>query len=120
MERTKPLAEQVRANLAKVDAAPQFTGKRVWLTFYLCGPPQNLQTVSQALADDGWLNTDGWEGAFLYPKLEVDRTATAILAVAEAMRALCDGRGIEVLNIDADTTPDVQHSEFVTLYRSPS
>ena len=120
MDRTKPLDEQVRTNLAKVGAAPQFRGKRVWLTFYLCGPPENLQTVSQALADEGWLNTDGWEGAFLYPKLEVDRTETAIVAVAEAVRGLCDVRGIEILNIDADTSPDVQHSTFVTLYRSPS
>ena len=120
MDRSKPLDEQVKANLAKVEARPQFTGERLWLTFYLCGPPENLQTVSHALADDGWLNTDGWEGAFLYPKLEVERTAAAILAVAEAVQSLCRAHGIEVLNIDADTSPDVQRSEFVTLYRSPS
>lgn len=120
MDRTKPLYEQVRANLAKVDAAPQFTGKRVWLTFYLCGPPENLQSVSQALADEGWLNTDGWEGAFLYPKVEADRTAAAIVAVAEATRGLCAAHGIEILDIDADTSPDVQRSQFVNLYRAPN
>ena len=112
------MVEQVISNLAKVDVTPQFTGKRLWLTFYLCGPPENLQTVSQALADDHWLNTDGWIGAFLYPKLEVERTASAIVAVAEAVRALCNHHSIEILNIDADTSPDVQHSTFVTLYRS--
>jgi len=120
MGRTMPLDEQVRANLAKVDATPQFTGNRMWLTFYLCGRPENLRPVSQALAERGWLNTEGWEGAFLYPKWEVDRTATAILAVAETMRGLCDAHGIEILNIDADTSPDVQNSNCVTLYRSPS
>jgi hypothetical protein len=119
MDRTKPLDEQVRANLAKVDATPQFTGNRMWLTFYLCGPPENLQSVSQALADEGWINTDGWEGAFLYPKWEVERTTTAIVAVAEMVRGLCDAHGIEILNIDADTAPEVQNSKFVALYRSP-
>jgi hypothetical protein len=119
MDGTQPLDEQVRVNLAKVEAAPQFTGKRLWLTFYLCGPAESLQTVAQALANDGWLNTDGWEGAFLYPKFEVEPTAPAIVAVAEAVGSLCDAHGIEILNIDADTSPDVQQSKFVTLYCSP-
>jgi hypothetical protein len=52
--------------------------------------------------------------------LEVDRTANAIVSVAGAVRALCDAHDIEILNIDADTSADVQHSKFVTLYLSPT
>jgi hypothetical protein len=120
MDRTEPLDEQIRRNLAKVDAMPEFIVKRLWLTFYLCGHPDRLQTISEALANDGWISIDGWEGAFLYPKLEVDRTANAIVSVAGAVRALCDAHDIEILNIDADTSADVQHSKFVTLYLSPT
>ena len=117
MDRTKSLDEQVSANLTKLEA-PQFAGNRVWLTFYLSGPPESLQRVSKTLADRGWVNTDGWEGAFLYPKVQADQTATAIVEVARTTQDLCDAHEIGILNIDADTSPDVQLSEFVTLYRS--
>jgi hypothetical protein len=118
MDRTTSVDEQVRANLAKLDAVPAFVGDRLWLTFYLSGPPANLWLISEALASNGWHNTDGWEGAFLYPKVEVNRTATAIVDLAESTKALCDPHQVEILNIDADTSPDVQRSQFVTLYRS--
>ena len=118
MERATSLDEQVRTNLANIAAAPQFAGNRVWLTFYLCGPPEKLQIVSRGLADRGCLNTDGWEGGFLYPKLEADLTAAAILEVALAVQALCGLSQVEILNIDVDTSPDVKRSQFMTLYRS--
>jgi hypothetical protein len=120
MGRTKPLGEQVRTNLAKLDATSELARKRLWLTFYLSGPPKCLRTVSQALAHDGWLNTEGWEIAFLHPKCEVERTATANITVAESMRGLCEAHDTEVLGIDADTSPDVQRSKFATLYDSLS
>jgi len=118
MDRTKALDEQVRTNLAQVNAAPQFAGNRLWLTFYLSGSPENLQQVSQALAESGWLNVDGCEGGFLYPKVQTDKTETAIVDVALAAQDLCGAHGVEILNIDADTSCDVQRSEFVTLYQS--
>jgi hypothetical protein len=31
---------------------------------------------------------------------------------------LCKAHEAEILNIDADTSPDVQQSKFVTLFRS--
>lgn len=117
MDRTQSLNEQVRANLAKIDAASDFSGNRVWLTFYLSGPPEKLRWVAEALADMGWLNADGWEGAFLYPKVQADKTARAIVEVAHTAQDLCDAHDVEILTIDADTSPDVQSSTFVTLYR---
>lgn len=63
------IEEQVRANLPKVQASPEFVGDQLWLTFYLCG--SNLQRVSEALEAKGWVNLDGWEGGFLYPKVQI-------------------------------------------------
>lgn len=112
------LAEQVKANLPKLDARPEFGAERLWLTFYLMGPPENLQQVSEGLKARGWVNVDGWEGAFLYPKVQVGKSVEAIVRVAEFTQELCAPHDIEILNIDADTSPDVERSQFVTLYRS--
>lgn len=112
--------EQIRANLPQVQASLQFAGSRLWLTFYLWGPPENLQRLSEALDKGGWVNVEGWEGGFLYPKIQADKSAAAIVEAAQTMQGLCDEYGAEILNIDADTSPDVEHSRFVTLYRSPS
>jgi hypothetical protein len=110
--------EQVRTNFPKVQSSVDFRGNELWLTFYLCGPPENLQQVAETLNARGWVNVDGWEGAFLYPKLQVEKSAEAVLRVAEATQELCARHGIEILNIDADTSPEVKLSHFVTLYRS--
>jgi hypothetical protein len=48
--------------------------------------------------------------------MEVHRSAAAIIEMAGFVMALCARRGIEVINIDADTSPDVTASKFVTLY----
>ena len=112
------LHQQVSTNLATVEALAHFTGKRLWLTFYLSGQPERLKQVAKALDATGWQNTGDWEGAFLYPKIQVERTAEAIVEVARSVRALCHRHTVEVLNIDADTSPDVSQSQFVTLYRS--
>jgi hypothetical protein len=66
------LHDQVSANLLKMEAMPHFAA-HVWLTFYLCGPPERLMLVAEALASDGWQNTGDWEGAFLDPKVQVER-----------------------------------------------
>ncbi len=118
MAQSNTFAEQVEANLPKLDARPEFSGDRVWLTFYLMGPPENLQQVSESLKACGWVNVDGWEGAFLYPKVRVEKSVDAVVRAAEATQELCVPRGIEILNIDADTSPDVERSKLVTLYRN--
>jgi hypothetical protein len=114
------LDEQVSTNLATVEALPHFAGKRLWLTFYLCGQPERLKQVAEALDTQGWQNTGDWESAFLYPKVQVERTAEAIVDVARSVQALCEGHAVDIINIDADTAPDVRRSQFVTLYWSDS
>ena len=118
MAQRKSLAEQVEANLRKVDARPEFGGDQLWLTFYLIGPPENLQQVAETLKARGWVNVDGWEGAFLYPKVQVEKSVDAVVRAAEATQELCVPNDVEILNIDADTSSDVERSQFMTLFRS--
>lgn len=112
------LHDQVSAKLAVVDAVPGFAGERIWLTFYLCGHPEKLRSVAEALAAQGWQNTGDWDSAFLYPKVEVERTVPSIVAVARRVQTLCEANAVDLLNIDADTSCDVRTSRFVTLYLS--
>ena len=114
----KPFKEQVEANLSKLNAQPGFGADSLWLTFYLSGPPEYLQQVSQTLKARGWANVGGWESAFLYPKVQVEKSTEAIVETAEAMRELCAPHNIQILEIDADTSPVVSRSTFVTLYSS--
>jgi hypothetical protein len=108
--------QQVRANFPKVQSSAEFSGNPLWLKFYLLGPPENLQEVSEALIARGWVNLGGWEGGFLYPKVQVEKSAEGVVEGAETTQELCAGHGIEILNIDADTSPDVKRSRLVTLY----
>src|SRR3954451_13920405 len=114
MTRDEPLDAQVRTNLAKVATSPHFIGNRIWLTFYLTGRPEDLWRVSDALSGQGWVNTDDWGGGFLYPKIQSDRTASAIIEIARQTERLCADHGIDIINIDADSSPDVRRSHFVT------
>jgi hypothetical protein len=105
MAQPKSLEEQVRANLPKLDARPEFAGNRLWLTFYLGGPPENLERLSVALRESGWTNLDGWEGGFLYPKVQVGKLVSEIVEAAEAMQRLCAQLATNIDLIDADTSP---------------
>ena len=118
MAQSTTFAEQVEANLPKLDARPEFGGDRLWLTFYLMGSPEKLQQVAESLKARGWVNVDGWEGAFLYPKVQVEKSVEEVVRAAAATQELCVPHGIDILNIDADTSLDVERSQFVTLYRS--
>lgn len=42
------------------------------------------------------------------------------MEIAQSVQTLCEAHEVEVLNIDADTSPDVRGSQFVTLYQSDS
>ena len=112
------VAEQIKANVERVESEPWLGMERLWLTFYLCGPPPALKRLALALAERNWVNLDGWEGAFLYPKVEVPRTRADILEAATAAQALCAEHAIEIVAIDADTSPEVKQSQFLTLYRA--
>jgi ferredoxin-NADP reductase len=114
------LHEQVSANLLNMEALPHFAADRLWLTFYLCGPPDRLRFVAEALAGEGWQNTENWEGAFLYPKVRAERNVSAIMDVARSVQSLCETHTVDMLHIDVDTSPDVTRSQFVTLYHSDS
>ena len=118
MGRDVPLEKQITTNLGMVAADPQFSAAQVWLTFYLAGEPSRLRELADKLSADGWCDTDGWEGAFLYPKIEADRSAAPIIELAKGVIALCADLGVEVTNIDADTSADVASSKFITLYRA--
>lgn len=111
-----PLKHQIAASFKQVDS--RFDNHVLWLTFYLTGEPPPLRELAVELFTEGWLNTNGWEGAFIYPKIKVERSVASIVEMAESVLALCTPRGIEIINIDADTSPDVRQSNFVTLYRA--
>jgi len=77
-----------------------------------------LRELAEELAIDGWRDTKGWDGAFLYPKVKVGRTVSKVVEVAEFLVAISSQRDVTIVNIDADTSADVRQSNFVTLYRA--
>ncbi len=111
--------EQVQSNLTKLDNRPEFASEQLWLTFYLSGSPDKLDALSAELHTGGWVNVQGGEGGFLYPKVHVEKSLGAIVRLAEETEKLCAPLGVEIDLIDADTSPD-QQSQFETLYRSPT
>lgn len=119
LENGAAIEEQVRANLPKLDGRPEFSGDRIWVTFYVCGAPEQLEGLSVALGGLGWTNLDGFEGGFLYPKVKVGKTVSAIMVMTNQLQDLCAVHGSSIVGIDADTTPDL-HSRMVTLYNSPA
>ena len=116
MTEAASLAQQVRTNFSKVESSAKFDDQ-IWLTFYLAGAPANLRQVAESLNARGWVNLDGSEGAFLYPKVQVERSLEEVVRTAEAAHKLCAAQGVEILNIDADTSPELERSHFLTLYR---
>ena len=114
MDKPESFEVQVRANLPKVEESPDFTGDRLWLTFYICGA--GVKSISETLKAKGWVNVDGWEGGFIYPKVQSTVSAGAIIEVAREAQELCDQQSAQILEIDADTSPEVEHSRFIVLF----
>jgi hypothetical protein len=84
------------------------------------GSAGKLQRLATALEADGWLNTGGAEGAFLYPKVEVRKVADDIVRSAQCTEKMCEEHQIGIILIDADASPAVEGERpFVTLYRNP-
>jgi hypothetical protein len=119
MKQRTSLKEQIEENLPKVHSRPEFADDHGWLTFYLCGPSDDLRRLSHALDGQGWVNTGDWDGGFIYQKIKAERTAAAILTLAIATQALCGAYGITIVGIDADTSSDVRHSHVEVLYNAP-
>jgi len=117
MAQKTSFAEQIGENLSKVEARSEFVGDRVWLTFYLSGPPERLAQLAVALRDRGCVNLDGGEGGFIYAKVEAERSLAVIVEAAEATDMLCVEHGIDIDLITADTSPDLEQCQFEILYR---
>ena len=114
------LERQIRHNFEQLATDPAFALDRVWLTFYLQGDPADLGALAEQLERQGWSNLDGSEGGFLYPKRALSNAAEVLIECAVATRAFCERRSIEILAIDADTSPEPGRSRFRTLFRSPN
>jgi hypothetical protein len=119
MTQTGSLAEQIGVNFERLKSESGFGEARLWLTFYLWGKPQDLERLTSVLTEEGWVNVTGWEGGFIYPKIEVAKVLADITETTCAAQELVAKYGAEILNIDADTSADVKQAEFLTLYRSP-
>lgn len=115
MSQPQPLEKQIMNGLEEVDASPHFSSEHLWLTFYLRGPEQSLTRVAATLVEGGWINADGRDSGFIYPKKYVRRAASEILQLAREVEKLCDMHGAKIDLIDADSTPD-ERSQFVTLF----
>lgn len=63
------------------------------------------------------MNLGGAEGGFLYPKLQVTNDAAAVAELVDEVRQLATTLGVEVLSVDADTSPDVERTHFRELIR---
>jgi hypothetical protein len=115
------LPQQIEANFRKVEASPEFGGERLWLTFTLWGQPESLGRLVPVLESDGWLNTGGAEGGFLYPQVAVRNIEEDILARAQWTEKVCRAHQVGIILIDADTTQHIigQECPFVTLYKNP-
>ncbi len=118
MDQLKSFDAQVRANLPKVEQSPYFDGEQLWLTFYICG--EGVRPIAETLKGSGWANVDDREGGFIYPKMQSAVSARAIMDVAHEVQELCDQHGAQILGIDADTSPDVERSRFITLFGTQS
>ncbi len=119
MGQPNSIEEQVEAKLPKLGALSEFNGDQLWLTFYLMGPPENLERIADTLRGSGWESADGWEGEFLYLKVQAAKSVSSIVETARRVQKLCAEHEAEILNIDADTAPDI-NSRCVTLYHSPA
>ena len=111
------LVRQIEANYGRATAAPGVRGGGLWLTFYLCGPPEKLEAIVGPLTSFGATNVSGSESAFLYPKIPTRGEITSVLEIVDLVGRTCADAGIEIDVIDLDTETDVGTSKFATLFR---
>lgn len=111
------LEQQIRERAEHLGASPDF-GDDLWLTFYLSGREESLAELAGKLAEAGWVNVGGSDSGFIYPKKPVRNHAPEIVQLTLLTEELCLRHGIQILTIDADTSPDVECSKFVTLFQA--
>jgi hypothetical protein len=117
MDEPADLARQIEANYRQAAAASGFRGADLWLTFYLCGPPEKLETIAGPLTSFGATNISGSESGFLYPKIPIRSEIASALEIVDLVGRTCADAGIEIVAIDLDTEADVGTSKFVTLFQ---
>ncbi len=119
MSRLEPFSEQVRANFPKVEASPDFAASQLWLTLYLSARPEDLWIPSEVLADNGAVGECGRLGKRIYLPKASRWSKSRLMRSCERqwLRRVCANQhSAEIILIDADTSPDVQQSRFITLY----
>lgn len=111
------LEQQIRDSATRLSTSPDFR-ENLWLTLYLAGQPEDLAELAGQLLADGWINVAGSESGFIYPKKRARNDCEAIVEMARRTSELCRRHAVELLTIDADTSPEVDRSRFVTLFQA--
>ena len=111
------LEQQIRDSATRLGTSPDFR-EDLWLTLYLAGQPDDLAELAGQLSADGWINVGGSESAFIYPKKLARNDGEEIVELALRTSELCRRYAVELLTIDADTSPEVDRSKFVTLFQA--
>ena len=89
-----------------------------WLTFYLFGDPPLHQKMRPALERLGARNLEGSEGGAVYAKVPVELCVEDIEEKIDTVRAMASEAGVEVDIIDLDSSSEVEHSKFFTLWNA--
>lgn len=106
---------KIEQELAVSLEKPDFSSASLWLTYYLNGAPTALRELAGTLGKHGYVNLDGWESGFLYPKQACIPKSDDIARQIEDLRSVCEPRSIEMLHVDLDTSSNVGGSAFQTL-----
>ena len=117
VERSRALEQQIKERAEHLGGSPDFSDD-LWLTFYVSGQPERLAALADKLAEAGWVNVGGSDSGFIYPKKAVRNNSQAMVQLAFLTEELCLHHGVEILTVDADTSPDVEQSKFVTLFQA--
>lgn len=96
---------------------PGFDVPDWWLTFYLTGSQPRLALMADKLTAIDAVNLEDTDSGFLYPKLAVQSTPEAVIALLQRVQELAAASGIEIMNVDVDTAADVRSSRFQELIR---
>ncbi|MEO1170163.1 MAG: hypothetical protein AAFW97_15775 [Pseudomonadota bacterium] len=109
--------QEIRQAFAEARQKLGFEGKHLWLTYYLCAPPEKLEAAVPSLRTVGCINLADWDGGFMYPKQACAEHQEAMERQIGKVVELCVSGAVEVMNVDLDTSPNVQESKFHTLIR---